>query len=465
MNPTIAILGRANVGKSTLFNRLTRTRKALVADRPALTRDRQVGFARLGERAYLVVDTGGLCEGEDTLAQSVAEQSLRAAASADAIILLVDGRAGLTGADREIAERLRTLSKPVVLGVNKLEGMDADLALSEFHQLGIASIHAISANNGDGVPALIREVLSCCPASEPAAPADREPERIRVAVIGRPNAGKSTLVNRIFGDQRVVTSELPGTTRDSIEIPFERREQAYLLIDTAGLRRRSRVTDAIEKFSIVKTLQAIDRAHVVLYLIDAREGVTEQDASLLGLVLESGRSLVIAVNKWDGLGDDRREQIRRDLDRRLRFVDFAPIHEISALHGSGVGDLFDSLQTAFHSAFAGASTAALNQLLREIVQAHPPPVFRGHRIKLRYAHFGGHNPPRLIIHGNQVTRVPESYVRYLQGAFRSALKLAGTPIRIEFRQGENPFKTRKNRLNPRQLRKRQRLFRHVRRGR
>jgi len=465
MNPTVAIVGRANVGKSTLFNRITRTRDALVADRPGLTRDRQLGFGRLGSKPYLVVDTGGLAEGADELANAVADQAMRAAAEADAIVLVVDGREGPAGADRDIVKRLRVLAKPIFLAVNKLEGREPDIAVAEFHQLGLPSLHAISAKSGEGVPGLMEEILAGFDDAVEHTGEETVPEQIRVAVVGRPNVGKSTLINRIFGDERVVTSERPGTTRDSIEIPFERRRQAYVLIDTAGVRRRSRVSDSIEKFSIVKTLQAIDRAHVVVTLIDASEGVSEQDLALLGLVLDSGRSLVIAVNKWDGLNVDQRSKVKRDVDRRLRFVDFAMLHFISARFGTGVGKLFDSIDAAWRSAFSSTTTATLNQLLVEIVNAHPPPLVRGRRIKLRYAHFGGHNPPRIIIHGNQTNAVPDTYVRYLSRAFREALDLQGTPVRIELRQGENPFKGRKNPLSARQLRKRQRLLTHSRQAR
>lgn len=460
MLPVVAIVGRPNVGKSTLFNRLTRSRDALVADAPGLTRDRKYGTASADDRPYLVVDTGGLGDGEDPLSEQITRQSLQAAREADAVVLLVDGRQGLNAADQDVATQLRAMGKPVLVAVNKAEGLDEATVCAEFHALGLGSPLAISAAHGDGVGALEVALLQVLPQG-PEDAVDDDPKAIRVAVLGRPNVGKSTLVNRMLGEERVVTFDEPGTTRDSIAIPFERDGQRYVLIDTAGVRRRGRVTESIERFSVIKTLQALESTQVVVLVMDGHEGITEQDASLLGLILESGRALIIAVNKWDGLAADERERIRSEVQRRLSFADFAPVHYISALHGSGVGDLFAVVRAAHRSAFAAASTAALTRTLAQAVEAHPPPLVRGRRIRLRYAHLGGHNPPTVIIHGNQVTAVPEGYRRYLEHRFIEALNLTGSPVRVIFRQGENPFQGRRNPLTPRQKAKRKRLLRHV----
>jgi GTP-binding protein len=461
-SPSIAIVGRPNVGKSTLFNRLTRSRDALVADHPGLTRDRQLGFGRAGSRRYLVVDTGGLHGEGGALAAAVARQTGRAIAECDACIFLVDAREGLTSGDQAIASELRTAGKPVYLAINKCEGLDADQAVAEFSELGIAHPVAISAEHGDGVAALIELILGRFEAQD--APADDDRAlRINVAIVGRPNVGKSTLVNRIFGEQRVLTSELPGTTRDSIAVAFDRDGQRYCLVDTAGIRRRSRVTDVVEKFSIIKALQAIDRAEVVIAVLDATETVTDQDASLLGLVVDSGRSLIVAVNKWDNLPAEQRERVRRDLERKLRFVDFASTHFISALHGSGVGELFPAIDAAWASAYVEVPTAALTTMLHEIAEANPPPLLGGRRVRLRYAHMGGHNPPRIIVHGTRTDLIPGPYLRYLERAFRERLGLHGTPVRIEFRQGDNPFRGKTNPLRPRAAKKRKRMLDHRRR--
>ncbi len=480
MTPVIALVGRPNVGKSTLFNRLTRSRDALVADFPGLTRDRKYGRGRIGARNYLVVDTGGLSGEEAGMDAEMARQTRQAIDEADAILFLVDGRDGLTAADEQIAEELRSTGRPVFLVVNKTDGIDAQVAASEFWQLGLGEPIPIAAAHGRGVASLMHRVFEALPdesqgeternaeladtgeAGE-ATDSDGElPEAIRIAFIGRPNVGKSTLINRLLGEERVVVYDQPGTTRDSIEIPFERDGEHYVLIDTAGVRRRARIREAVEKFSIVKTLQAIESAHVVIAVLDAREGVTDQDAHLLGLATEAGRSIVVAINKWDGLSSEQKEAIRRSIDVKLPFLDFAEIHFISALHGTGVGHLFDSVRDAFRSAFIHVSTSRLTRLLEEAVAAHQPPLVRGRRIKLRYAHQGGRNPPTIVIHGNQTAAVPGSYQRYLRNFFRKALGLVGTPIRLEFRTGENPYAGRKNRLTPRQQKKRQRLKQHIR---
>ncbi|OQW94521.1 MAG: ribosome biogenesis GTPase Der [Beggiatoa sp. IS2] len=458
MIPTLAIVGRPNVGKSTLFNALTQTRAALVADQPGLTRDRQYGKGQINGRIYWVIDTGGFCETTELLAPLVVQQALLAIQAADKVLFLVDGREGLTPLDESIAQQLRRLSKPLHLVINKTEGLDNTLVSADFHRLGIASMHSIAAAHRRGIKTLIENVLADFPEAE--APPETQ-TGIKVAIVGRPNVGKSTLVNRLLGYERVIVSDQAGTTRDSIYVPFERDGQCYTLIDTAGIRRRAKVTEVIEKFSVIKTLQTIDSTHVVIMLLDAREGATEQDASLLGSILESGRALVMAVNKWDGLDASQREHIRYHLSRRLHFVDFAQTHFISALHGTEVGHLFPSIIAAYQSAHCPLNTAQLNDALQQAVADHPPPLIHGRRIKLRYVHQAGHNPPLFIVHGNQVNEIPTVYERYLINTFRKKFALVGTPIRFEFKQGENPYEGRKNTLTLHQLKKRQRLLRHV----
>ena len=459
MQPVIALVGRPNVGKSTLFNRLTRSRDALVADQPGLTRDRQFGDGKLGDKPYIVVDTGGLSGENEALDSLMASQSWLAVEQADIVLFLVDAQAGLMPDDQQIGERLRQSGKPVFLVVNKADGKDADLVSAEFHALGLGQPHAIAASQGRGVKALMNTVLATLPEAE--AQSDEAPAGIKVAIIGRPNVGKSTLVNRILGEERVLAYDMPGTTRDSLYLPFERDGQAYVLIDTAGVRRRSRVREAVEKFSVIKTLQAIKDAHVVLMLLDAHQGISEQDASLLGFVLESGRALVLAVNKWDGLEQEQRDWVRRELEVKLPFLGFAEVHFISALHGTNVGHLFASIITAYESATRTLSTSGLTRLLHDLVEAHPPPLVRGRRIKLRFAHQGGQNPPVIVIHGNQTAAVPDSYRRYLINGFQKHLGLEGTPVQVELRSGDNPFAGKKNKLTARQVQKRQRLRRFV----
>lgn len=448
MLPVIALVGRPNVGKSTLFNLLTRSRDALIADVPGFTRDRQYGFGKLGSRPYVVVDTGGLDSSTTGLTGAMAKQTLRAFEECHAAILLVDGRAGLNAVDQNIADRLRRAGKPLFIAVNKTEGMPAELATGEFHALGLGQPHAIAAAHGSGVDALIEAVLARLPTDSMQPPDDDQ--RIHMAVIGRPNVGKSTLINRLLGDERLITFDQPGTTRDSIFVPFEREGRAYMLIDTAGVRRRARVSDKYEKFSIIKTLQAVDQAQVVIVLFDAREGVTDQDAALLGLVLERGRALVLAVNKWDGLDQSARDNVHRLIDVKLPFVKFARLHFVSALHGSGVGELLDSAGRAYAAANRQLSTPELTRVLETAVKQHQPPVVRGRRIRLRYAHQGGRNPPVIVVHGNQTGAVPDAYRRYLEGVFREAFDLFGTPVHIEFRTGENPYAERRKKLTPKQ---------------
>ncbi len=446
MLPVIVLVGRPNVGKSTLFNHLTRSRDALVADVPGLTRDRQYGFGKLGPRPYVVVDTGGLDGSDGGLMGLMAKQTLKAFAEADAAILLVDGRVGLTAADQVIARQLRRSGKPLYLAVNKLEGMNAEIVVGEFHALGLGIPHPVATAHGSGIEDLIEAVLTALPPdTDTSAETD---QHIHVAVIGRPNVGKSTLINRLLGEERLVTYDEPGTTRDSIFVPFEHDGKAYMLIDTAGVRRRARVNDMVEKFSIVKTLQAIDRAQVVIALLDAHAGVAEQDASLLGLAVDRGRALVIAINKWDGLDKDQRGNVRRLIDIRLPFLDFARLHFISALHGTGVGDLMTSVNHAHVAANRELSTPELTHVLEAAVTQHQPPLVRGRRIRLRYAHQGGRNPPAIVIHGNQTEEVPHSYRRYLENTFREAFDLYGTPVRIEFRTGKNPYAGRRKKLTP-----------------
>jgi GTPase len=465
MLPVVALVGRPNVGKSTLFNFLTRTRDALVADLPGLTRDRQYGFGRVGPVPYIVVDTGGLTGLADELDGLMARQTLKALDEADAVLFMVDAREGLTGSDEQVAALLRRRGRPVTLVVNKAEGQVGALVKAEFHRLGIGEPVAISSAHGDNVRALMDDVLAPFPGTDASDAPERAEDSIRVAVIGRPNVGKSTLINRMIGEERLVAFDQPGTTRDSVEVPFERDGQRYLLVDTAGVRRRSRVAEAIEKFSIIKTLGAIDAASVIIAVLDARDGVTDQDATLLGLAAERGRAMVIAVNKWDGLPTDQRDTVRRQLELKLPFVDYAPIQFISALHGTGVGDLFGLVESSHAAAHRDLPTPELTRTLQDAVTAHQPPMARGRRIKLRYAHQGGRNPPVIVVHGSQAELLPASYRRYLANIFRKIFRLQGTPVRIEMRSGDNPYAGRRNPLTPRQQKKRERLMQHTRKGR
>ncbi len=462
MLPVIALIGRPNVGKSTLFNRLTRSRDALVADYPGLTRDRKYGFGKLGPIPYLVIDTGGVAGGEEGIDEAMVEQTVRALQEADAAIIMVDGRSGLTGADEHVAELARKHAKKTWLAVNKAEGLESAIANSEFYGLGLGDPVAVSAAHGDRISALMDRVLEDFDVGEEPEETVEDDQELRIAIVGRPNVGKSTLCNRLLGEDRLVVFDQPGTTRDSVAVSFERNDRKYQLIDTAGIRRKARVHEAIEKFSIVKALQAIERAEVVIAVLDAQEGVTEQDVSLLGLVLERGRALVVVTNKWDGLEADKRKKVRDDLERRLPFLDFAERITISALHGTAVGDLLPAVERAHKAAFRDMSTTELSQELEAAVMAHPPPLVRGRRIKLRYAHQGGRNPPVIVIHGNQTDRLPEAYRRYLINRFRKAFKLKGTPVRLSFKTSDNPYKGRRNKLTPRQERKRKRLMKKVR---
>jgi len=462
MLPVIALVGRPNVGKSTLFNYLTQSRNALVADFPGLTRDRQYGRITRGNRGFLIVDTGGVSDDSDAIQTLAKRQIEYAIGEADLILFLVDARAGLSASDQTIATYLRKANKPVVLTANKTDGLDAASASADFHVLALGSPVAVSAAHGHGVMELLERFEELITQSDDS---DEAVEQgIRIAIVGRPNVGKSTLVNRLLGEERVVVFDQPGTTRDSVYIPFERDQRKYTLIDTAGLRRRSKVSGIIEKFSVVKTLQAIDRAHVVIFLVDASEGVTDQDAGLLGIVLDAGRALVIGLNKWDGLSSEQRDKVKRQLDVKLTFLEYAEKHYISALHGTGVGGLFDVVVKLYLASMIDMSTSRLTKILSDAVEAHQPPLVRGRRIKLKYAHQGGHNPPVVVIHGNQTDAVPNAFRRYLSNVFRQKLQLSGVPVRVEFKSSENPFEGKRNKLTESQMRKRRRMMRHVKKG-
>ncbi len=477
MLPVVALVGRPNVGKSTLFNRLTRSRDALVADYPGLTRDRQYGQAEVEEHPFIVIDTGGINGDEKGIDVLMAEQSLMAIEEADAVLFLVDARDGLTAADHGIADHLRKQNKKIFVVANKVDGIHGDSAVAEFYSLGLGEhVHQIAAAHGRGVTQLLTIALTPhiealgqpkvddvenegefddaffneneveLTEEELAKKLEDEPQendKIKLAIIGRPNVGKSTLTNRILGEERVVVYDMPGTTRDSVYIPMERNGREYTLIDTAGIRRRKNVTDVVEKYSVIKTLRAIEDSNVCLLIIDAQEGISDQDLSLLGFILEAGRSLVLAVNKWDGLEEHEKDRIKTELDRRLGFIDFARIHFISALHGTGVGHLYESVEEAFISATKRISTAMVTKILDMAVFDHQPSMHQGRRIKLKYAHAGGYNPPIIIIHGNLAKKLPMSYKRYLMNYYRKSLKMMGTPIRIQFKDTLNPFAGKK----------------------
>jgi GTPase len=436
MLPVIALVGRPNVGKSTLFNVLTGTRDAIVADVPGLTRDRQYGFGKVGPVPYVVIDTGGLVENPVGIEAQMRAQTERAVEEADRLVFLVDARAGLTPQDHFVLRELRRSGKPVTLALNKSEGLDSDTAAIDFHALGIGEPLAISSAHGRGCEDLMESVLA---GFEAQPPESDDSGAIRIAVIGRPNVGKSTLVNRLLGEERVIASDQPGTTRDSILVPFQRDGRDFLLIDTAGMRRRSKVEDVVERASVAKTLQAIDEAHVVVLVLDAHDTVAEQDASVLGVALERGRALIIAINKWDGIPAEQRDTIHRQLALKLDFVPFVPLHFISARHGTGVGELVEATVRAYQAAMREMPTRELTRTLEHALTVHQPPLVHGRRIKLRYAHQGGRNPPRIIIHGNQTASVPDSYSRYLANVFRKKFDLFATPVAMEFRTDRNPY--------------------------
>lgn len=477
MKPTIALVGRPNVGKSTLFNKLTRTQDALVADLPGLTRDRQYGDGKVGGWPYLLVDTGGLSGAPDSLDAAMADQTLSAVNEADVVVFLVDGRAGLVAVDEEIAVILRRQARHVVLCVNKIDGIGEDKAQLEFHQLGFEHMVSTAASHNRGVHQLVdtladyfnipeaerveasgkrrrRRKKTDGDATEDAENASQPLQQadhgdVHITFVGRPNVGKSTLINRLLGEDRVIAYDQPGTTRDSVSVPFERAGKQYMLVDTAGVRRRGKVSEKVEIFSIIKTMQSIDKSNVCVMLLDGADGITEQDLSLLGYIIEKGRALVVAVNKWDSLNSEQREQVREDLERRVEFLKFTRIHFISALQGSGVDDVFKSINKAYQSAFINLATPRLTRMLEVVTTQHQPPMVNGRRIKLRYAHQGGQNPPIIVVHGKQALKVPQSYRRYLMNHFTKALRLFGTPLRIEFRQDENPFDDNKRVKPPR----------------
>ncbi|MFZ6691521.1 ribosome biogenesis GTPase Der [Undibacterium sp. SXout20W] len=442
MKPVIALIGRPNVGKSTLFNRLTRSRDALVADLPGLTRDRHYGEGRVGERPFLVIDTGGFEPvAKEGILHEMAKQTKQAVAEADVVIFIVDGRQGLTPHDKTITDFLRKSGRSVMLVVNKAEGMRYSAVTADFYELGMGDPYVISAAHGDGVADLVEESLNIAFAQRPAEveePVDVV-RGIKIAIVGRPNVGKSTLVNTLLGEDRVIAFDMPGTTRDSIEIPFERDGKHYSLIDTAGIRRRGKVFEAIEKFSVVKTLQSVSEANVVLLLLDAQQDISEQDAHIAGFILESGRALVVGVNKWDGLQSDRRDEIKFDIERKLNFLTFAKFHFISALKSTGIAPLMKSIDAAYEAAMANLSTPKLTRALIEAVEHQQPKRKGSIRPKLRYAHQGGQNPPIIVIHGNALEAVGDVYKRYLEKHFRETFSLTGTPLRIEMRSGKNPF--------------------------
>jgi len=442
--PVVALVGRPNVGKSTLFNRLTRSRAALVADYSGLTRDRHYGEGRVGETPFIVIDTGGFEPvAKDGILLEMARQTRQAIAEADVVVFLVDARAGVNAHDHEIAKLLRKSGQQrVLLAVNKAEGMGAGAAISEFHELGLGQPYPISAAHGDGIVDLIELALNDLagpPAEDEAEEEGEHDHRIKLAIVGRPNVGKSTLINTLMGEERVIAFDMPGTTRDAIEIDFERDGRRYTLIDTAGLRKRGKVFEAVEKFSVIKTLQAIEASNVVLLMLDAQTEISEQDAHIAGFVLETGRAVVVAINKWDGLDGEAKERIEREFQRKLRFLSFARMHTISALRGQGVKPLLKSINAAHAAAFAKLSTPKLTRELQAAVEQQPPPRKGIFRPKMRYAHQGGQNPPLVIIHGNALDAVPDSYRRYLETRFRNAFDLAGTPLRIEFKSSHNPY--------------------------
>jgi GTPase len=460
MLPAVALVGRPNVGKSTLFNRLTATRDALVADYPGLTRDRRYGIGSAAERKFIVIDTGGLVSDDrDAMTALVVEQVEIAIEEADTVILVVDHKSGLTAEDTAIAERLRREAKPVVIAVNKAEGVLGELAEAEFHPLGLGTPVGISAVHGQGVDTLVLAALAPFPQGDDADPTAETEDGPKVAVIGRPNVGKSTLINRLLGENRLITSPEPGTTRDSIYVPVERDDRKFVLVDTAGIRRRARVSEAVEKYSVVQSLKAVEEAGAVIAVLDARENVTDQDVHLVGLAAERGRALALAVNKWDGLSGHERRLVEREVERKLDFVPYASVHYISALHGSGIAELVKAALVGYKNAGAELATPRLTRALEDATQVNPPPLVRGRQVRLRYAHQGGRYPPLIVVHGTQAQRLPDHYKRYLENAFREALRLRGTPVRVELRTTENPFAGRRNKLTPRQAKHRRRMLR------
>lgn len=434
--PVLTIVGRPNVGKSTLFNLLTKSRDALVFDRPGVTRDRQYGRMALGSFAAILIDTGGFITSEEELDILMVAQAKQAIEEADALLFLVDAHDGVTTEDENLMQALRQYDKPIYCVMNKIDGVNADIVQTEFYQLGADTIFPISATQNRGLSQLLTELNKLFPSDDDI---DDENKGIQLAVIGRPNVGKSTLINKLLGEERVVVCDMPGTTRDTIHIPFSFQGQDFTLVDTAGVRRRSHIQDTLEKFSVIKSLQAIEEANVVIVMLDATEGIVEQDLRLLGYVIEAGKALVVISNKWDIVTEEHRIKADADIERKLRFVSYAKVIRASALKSLSIQGLFKSINKAYESAITQIDTPTVNKLLQKALERHQPPLVRGKRIKLRYAHVGGHNPPIIVVHGTQLKHIPSSYKLFLENFFRKSLKLEGTPIRIEFRQGENPY--------------------------
>jgi GTP-binding protein len=462
MTPVIALVGRPNVGKSTLFNCLTKSRHALVSNFSGLTRDRQYGSGKINDTDFIVIDTGGVEGKEEGIDAEMLNQTHQAIHEANVIFFIVDAKAGLTSADEIFAQELRQTHKPIFLILNKIDGLDAESASVDFYSLGLGNPLFTAASQNRGVTKLIQHTLEECAEKDLLeSSVDVEHRGIKLAIIGKPNVGKSTLVNRMLGEDRVVVYDQPGTTRDSIFIPLTRHDLDYTLIDTAGVRRKRSVSETIEKFSIVKTLQAIKACNVAILVIDAQDGITDQDLHLLGFIVDEGSSLIIAINKWDGLEDYQKKRVKKEIDRRLEFVQFAKIHFISALHGTGVGNLFDSAQKAYACATKKHTTNALTNILNDATKQHAPPNVQGRRIKLRYAHTGGHNPPIVVIHGSQAEKLSLVYQRFLVNYYRKALKLVGTPIRIELKTTSNPYEHIRNKLSTSQIQNKRRLMKFV----
>lgn len=465
MLPLVALVGRPNVGKSTLFNALTRSRDALVHDQPGVTRDRNYGICRLDEdKPFMVVDTGGIAGEEEGLAGATARQARAAAEEADLVLFIVDGREGASTLDDDILTWLRKTARPTLLVINKIDGLEESTAISEFSRYGFNDVITVSAAHRQGIDELLEEVQKRVPEVGTTAVLDNDPARVRIAFVGRPNVGKSTLFNRLLGEERMIASEVPGTTRDSISVDMKRDGRQYRLVDTAGLRRKSKVEEAVEIFSIIKTLQSIEQCQVAVLMLDATEGVTDQDATVLGAILDAGRALVIAVNKWDGLETYQREQTESLLSRKLNFVEWAENVRISAKHGSGLRELFRAIHRAHASATKEHGTSEVTKAIEVAYETNPPPAVRGNAPKLRFAHPAGLNPPTFVVHGTRLKNLPESYKRYLENFFRKRFKMVGTPVRFIFKDSVNPYEGKKNVLTDKQVAKKRRLIRHVKRG-
>jgi len=461
MKQIVAIVGRPNVGKSTLFNNLTSTRNALVADRPGMTRDRQYGVAHHNSNSFLVIDTGGIGEkndGDKEILKLITKQTMVAASEASLLVWMVDGRTGLTNIDEILASELRKLNKPIFLVINKLEGDLSSSVINDFYKLGLESIWPISSKRGDGIDSLLDAITKKLP--PPIEDKLEEKENTRVSILGKPNVGKSTLINKIIGEDRLLTFNEPGTTRDSIEVKITRNGKNFVLIDTAGIRRKNKVNDTVEKFSVLKSLEAIESANIIILVIDGKEGVTEQDSRLLGMIQDSGKSVIIAVNKWDSIEKEEADRVKSELNRKFSFIDYAEYHYISALNGIGINNLFKKINAIKKSTDINFTTSHLTKMMEEAVLKHPPKIINGRRIKLRYMHLGTTDPIRLIIHGNQTKSIPSSYKKYLSKALGKSLNLLATPVLIEFKNSDNPFKGKKNILSKRQINKRRRLIKY-----